>query len=421
MVNFVFTTKHLTMSKSTIFTGQPLFNQLLTLIPSGLINELSITHKTDRYCKRFKGYDHLVTMLFACFNHCNSIREVITGMQANYHRLRHLGLQNTPRRSTLSDANQRTDSIFFEKLFYRLQTHYFGVLPDSLTGKKDSERLFIIDSTTINLFSDILKGAGTYNAQGKKKGGAKAHVVLSAKQDLPCFVWITEARECDKSFLKEIDFLPKGAVVVMDKGYNVYNKYIEWTKAGVTWVTRLNKAAIFEAVEENAVSEYQVKKGVRRDRIIMLGNPSTIKKCPIQKVRLIEFYDKDKNRLFHFISNDLECSSLKIANLYKKRWQIESFFKRFKSNFPLNYFLGDSENAIRIQIWCSLIADLLITVVKEKLKKISNRVWAFSNLASLVRQHLSTYIDLFGFLSNPDKALISYKPPDFTEQLKLFN
>lgn len=135
---------------------------------------------------------------------------------------------------------------------------------------------------------------------------------------------------------------------------------------------------------------------------------------------MIEFYDKEKNKVLEFISNDLESSSQRIANFYKQRWQIETFFKRFKSNFPLNYFLGDSENAIRIQIWCSLIADLLICVVKERLKQFSSRVWSFSNLASLVRQHLSTYINIYGFLSNPDRALIRYKPPNIVNQLELF-
>lgn len=408
------------MSKSNFFTGQPLFNQLLSLIPKNLIQELTATYQTDRYCKRFRGYDHLVTMLFACFNRCNSIREVITGLQANYHRLQHLGLQNTPRRSTLSDANQRTSPEFFEELFYRIQAHYFGGLPDSLKKKKDAERLFIIDSTTISLFGDIMKGAGMYDVQGKKKGGAKAHVVLNAQQNIPCFVWITEARECDKSFLRQIDFLPKGSIVVMDKGYNVYKKFKEWTDNDVTWVTRVNQAALYEVIEENAVSEHHVKQGVRGDSIINLGNPSTLYKNPIQKVRLVKFYDKQNNRVFSFISNDLKCSPVRIADFYKSRWQIETFFKRFKSNFPLNYFLGDSENAIKIQIWCSLIADLLISVVRNKLKNISSKIWSFANLASLVRQHLSTYIDLFGFLSQPEKALIHYKPPESTSQLRFF-
>jgi len=408
------------MAKDTFFTGQPVFNQLLSFIPKKLIDELALTYKTDRYCKRFRGYDHLVTMLFACFNRCSSIREVITGMQANYHRLHHLGLKNTPRRSTLSDANRRTNPEFFEKLFYKLQSHYFGVFPDSLKKKRDADRLFIIDSTTISLFTDIMKGAGMYNAQGKKKGGAKAHIVMNSQQNIPCFVWITEARECDKAFLRQIDFLPKGSIVVMDKGYNVYKKFIEWTDNKVTWITRLNQAALYEVIEENGVCEHHVKQGVRKDMLINLGNPSTINKNPLQVVRLVRFYDKETQREFSFISNDLKSSPLRIADFYKSRWQIETFFKRFKSNFPLNYFLGDTENSIKIQIWCSLIADLLITVVRDQVKRAYNRIWSFANLASLIRQHLSTYINLFNFLSQPDKALICYKPPEPEAQLYLF-
>jgi hypothetical protein len=409
------------MDKSSSFTGQPLFNQLLSLIPKNLIAELCLSYQTDRYCKRFLGYDHLVTMLFACFNRCNSIREVITGMQANHHRLQHVGLENTPRRSTLSDANKRTAPEFFEALFHRLHDIHYGVFPDSLKKKKDEERLFIIDSTTISLFSDIMKGAGMYNAQGKKKGGAKAHVVMNAQQNVPCFVSLTEARQCDKSFLSQIKNLPKGSIVVMDKGYNVYKQYIKWTADEVTWITRLNGHSLYEVIDENEVTESQVSLGVRQDLIIYLGNPATVMKNPLQKVRLVKFYDEEKNRDFYFITNQLKGSPARIADFYKRRWQIEKFFARFKSNFPLNYFLGDTENAIKIQIWCSLIADLLVAVVRDRVKKLSKKVWSFANLASLIRQHLSTYIDLFKFLSNPDNSLITYKPPDPSIQFELFH
>lgn len=122
---------------------------------------------------------------------------------------------------------------------------------------------------------------------------------------------------------------------------------------------------------------------------------------PFVKARLIDFIDPESGKRFQFITNNTRLAASTIASLYKKRWQIEILFKRFKQNYPLKYFLGDSENAVKIQIWCSLIADLLIKIIKS----IAAKRWSFSNLASLIRIHLMTYIDLFSFLKNPEKAL----------------
>jgi len=118
--------------------------------------------------------------------------------------------------------------------------------------------------------------------------------------------------------------------------------------------------------------------------------------------RLVQYRDKESGEQYQFISNNFRMKATSIAALYKKRWQIELLFKRMKQNYPLKYFLGDSENAIKIQIWCSLIADLLLKVIKKG----AAAKWSFSNLAAMVRLHLMTYIDLTGFLKSPEKALL---------------
>ena len=423
MVSFGLPQLQPSMDKNKFFTGQPVFSQLLKLIPSALLSELCQKHRTDRYCKRFKGHDHVVTMLYSAFHRCNSLNEIITGMQANGNRLKHLGLVQTPRKSTLADANIRTSEAFFCDLYHRLQKHYYNSLPDSRTttkGKNEQEELYIIDSTSITLFSDVMQGPGVCGLNGKKKGGVKAHAIVHSKHDLPCYVRLTEAKESDRTFLREIDFLPKGSIVTMDKGYNWYQKYSEWTERGIKWVTRLNIRAVYSIAQKLTVTQSDRQQGVRKDYIINLGNPITSYINPIQKIRLVVFYDHIKKRLFHFISNDLTSGPLHICNLYKKRWQIETIFKRLKSNFSLKYFLGETPNAIKIQIWAALIADLLIKIVQDKINKLKNKKWAFANLASLVRLHLSTYIDIFAFLLNPGQALVQYKPPESQKQTALF-
>src|ERR1041384_7658720 len=162
------------MPKSTFFTGQPIFNQVLPLIPRSMVSQLASKHQSDRYCKKFRSYDHLVTMLYCTLHRCNSLREVITGMQATASRLAHLGLSATPRRSTLSDANERRSALFFQDLYHKIYQHYYGGLPDSLKSKRMEDKLFIIDSSIISVFSSAMHSTGSFGINGKKKGGIKA-------------------------------------------------------------------------------------------------------------------------------------------------------------------------------------------------------------------------------------------------------
>ena len=356
-------------------------------------------------------------MLYSSFHKCTGLREVITGMQVYGSRLRHLGLKNTPRKSTFADSNAKRSSSVFEELFHQLAEHFYKLSPDSRT-KNQLRRMFIIDSTTVTLFKSIMRGAGSYALNGKKKGGAKAHVVFDADNDTPDFVRITESRMSDKAFLKYVNIVPN-SIVIIDKGYNFYKIFIEWTKNNIRWYTRLNKASVYEIMEELQIKDDQVQLGVLKDQLVRLGNPITIKKIPLQVARIVHYKDKTTGKIFQFICNDFESTPFEIAEMYKKRWQIEMFFKRLKQNFPLKYFLGDNENAIKIQMWCSLIADLLIKVIMDKTSK-EDKQWSFANLCGIIRIHLGTYLDLLGFLKDPDKALIDYKPPEVDYQGKLF-
>lgn len=382
-----------------------------------MVRQLSKKYKTDRYCKRFRTYDHLVTMLYSSFHRCSSLREVITGMQASATRLQHLGLSYTPRRSTLSDANERRTAEFFEELYHEIYKLYYGGLPDSLKRKRELDKLFIIDSTVITLFSTVMKSTGAYGCNGKKKGGIKAHVLYRVKDSLPCFVKLTEGKMSDPSFLRYLK-LPAGSIVVFDKGYRNFKQFMQWTKEKITWVTRMHRSSVYKIIESRPLTSEQQKAGVQQDLIIELGNPETAYINPIQKVRLVCFLDQVTDRQFQFVSNNLEMDALTVTDIYKRRWDIEIFFKRIKQNFQLHSFLGDNDNAIRIQVWCSLIADLLLTIIKDKATK--KRKWSMANLAGLVRLHLGTYVNLYEFLSNPEKALIHYRDPVSSIQHNLF-
>lgn len=294
-----------------------------------------------------------------------------------------------------------------------------GGLPDSLPrNRRMLDRLFIMDSTTISLFTDAMHGVGRHPLAGRKKGGAKAHVLMRAQDDVPCFVRITQGKVNDKQMLRHAA-LPPGSIIVFDKGYTNYGHFQGWSGQGVTFITRLTGNAVVEEVRERCLSDRQVGLGVQADREVELPGARTGLAAPL-KARLVHFHDAEKGRDFIFMTNDFKLAPATIADLYKRRWQIELLFKRLKQGYPLRNFLGESSNAIKIQIWCALIADLLVKVFKDKAEHASDQRWAFSNLTSIIRQHLGTYVDLLRFLIEPDKALLHYRPPkDLHVQLQL--
>jgi len=389
------------MNKNTNLTGQPIFAQILSMIRRGQIHTIARKQGTDRYYKKFTTYKHLVTMLYLSFEGCTSIREVTTGLLACSTKLFHIGMDYSPKRSTLSDANKNRDSSVFQAIYMKLYQNYSGFLSDSRLSKIDLKRLFIVDSTTISLFKAILKGAGRKPKDpSKQKGGIKAHTMINAYENVPCLIRYSAAAKHDHTFLKEIN-LPKGSFITFDKAYNDYLQYKRFTDNGVWFVTLQKENAIYQIDEEYDIPD-NIDEGVIKDEVIYLSYQKDGQEKKI-KLRRIAYWADDRQRLLIFISNNFDLSADLIALIYKKRWQIETLFKQLKQNFPLKYFLGDNVNAIEIQIWVSLIANLLISVIKSRLK----RNWSFSNMASIIRQHLMNYIDIYKFLNDPEKAWIS--------------
>jgi len=383
------------MNKSTFFSGQPIFAQLLKFIPKDSIARIARDSKADHYCKRFNTYEHLVTMLYSIFNNCNSLREVTTGMLASEQRLAHLGVRYHPRRSTISDANIRRQAEVFEKIYFSIFKKYASFLSDSRTKSKAS-KLYILDATTISLFHEVLRTGGKIPMTGKRKGGIKVHTMIRSDHDIPCMIRYSSAIANDSQFLKDVQ-LPKGSILVFDRGYRDFATLNQFTTDGITWVTRRTK--LFAFAIKNSLANSSNDKDIISDKQVIMGHKDIKHRV---KARLVRYRDTDSGEVYEYVTNNLKLKASTVVALYRKRWQIESFFKRMKQNYPLKYFLGDSENAIKIQIWCSLIADLLLKIVK----KATEARWSFSNLAAMVRLHLMTYINIFRFLKSPEKSLL---------------
>jgi hypothetical protein len=398
------------MNKSNYFFGQSVFGQLISLLDLTKVNTVAKKHLSDRYVKKFDTSDHLISMLFSTFAHCTSLREVAASMLGLKGKTNHFQLKNIPYKSTLSDANKRRSHLVFQDIYYYLLQEYHSIISDSRQSYAWENRLEIIDSSTISLFKDILSCVGRKAATGKSKGGIKVHAQINLQQKVPKVIWFSAATEHDKQFLKHIQ-LEKGAIAVFDKGYNDYKIFDEFTQNGIFFVTRLKSNAVYESVIENDIPSY-IDNGVMKDEIIRIEIKENGKYLKTIELRKIAYWDDENKRCFEFITNLIGMNAGHIALIYKKRWQIELLFKQLKQNFPLKFFLGDNENAIKIQIWCALIVNLLLTIVHKKVK----RKWAFSNLAGFCRLHLFNYIHLIKFLENPQKDWLKEYDPQLQLQ-----
>jgi hypothetical protein len=384
------------MDKTTHFFGTSVFGQLISLIDSKIINDSTKSCNSDRYVKKFTTKDHLISMLFCSLAKCTSLREVSGAMLGLSGKTRHFQLNHIPKKSTLGDANQRRDSEVFGKIYNKLLKQYGYIFSDSRVKDVINKQIEIFDSTTISLFKDILKCVGRNPKDGKKKGGIKVHTVINVDETVPKLIWFTEATTHDHILLEKLK-MDANTIYVFDKGYNDYKAFKKFSDTQTGFVTRIKDNAIYKTIQTNELDEH-IHSGVLEDQIIEITVNENLKENKL-KLRKIRFYDRVLKREFEFLTNLFEMRADLVSAIYKLRWQIELLFKQLKQNFPLKYFLGDNENAIKIQIYCALIANLLMTVIQKTLKK----SWAFSNLVSFCKIHLFNYIHLIKFLENPDK------------------
>lgn len=388
--------------------GQPIFTQILSLVSRSTFNTLVRKHDANRYYKEFKSWTHFVSILYGVLTRCDSVTEICEGLIGCVGKLRHFGLEKAPAKSTITDGNRERNSKFFESLYFSLVKRYSGFLSSSRTLGLNFKELLIVDSTTIQLFSDLIyKGVGRNPKNGgRKKGGLKVHMLIDALQDVGKFVKVSAARMHDRKFLQQITLKPF-SMLVFDKAYNDYKLFARWTENKIWFVTRMKDNAVYEVVK--TVRKKKLKEGkpgvLKEEKIhLCYKENKNDKQEQLLLLRRVTYRD-EKNRVFVFICNNFDITAQDIADIYKQRWQIELLFKKMKQNFQLHYFYGESENAICIQIWCTLIVQLLLTVLQRKTKTKK----AFSTIAFLVRQHLVSYLNLEEMLKNSKRFYDKYR------------
>ena len=389
------------MSKSTHFIGQPLYSQVINLLDKAKILQISQKNGGEHYTKRFTVWVHLIVMLYAVIKRFDSLREITTSLLADTNKLAHIGITFKIGRSTLADANKRRSKSIFEAIYRDLYARYKGeLISDSRSRKQPKwmERLQIIDSTTITLFSNLIfKGVGRHPKTGKKKGGIKVHTVIQANEGVPSDIKFTSAATND-SFMLKPSTLNKGDIMAMDRAYIDYEKFEELTQRGVIYVTKMKKSLKYTI---NRDVMYQTPDGLMEVRLQHVTFSKQLKgrDTITHNARIVTYVDIKKHKLVSLLTNDLDTDPNEIIAIYRQRWEIELLFKQIKQNFPLKYFYGESANAIKIQIWVTLIANLLLMVMQRRLK----RRWSFSGLATMMRITLMYYVNFYSLFNNPEK------------------
>lgn len=366
-----------------------IFSQLLQLFPRLEFEQAVQKHRSDYAAKGFSSWGQFVAMLFCQVGRAHSLREICGGLASCEGKLRHLGVSDSPKRSTLAYANQHRPWSLYQTVFEQLLAKCQSAVAGRGWSKKFrfKNKLVSLDASVIDLSLSLFDWAQFR----RTKGAVKLHLLLDHDGYLPSFAVVTNGKTSDIKVARRLRF-ERGTVVVMDRGYIDYEWFVQLTQQGVYFVTRLKDNASFSVVETRPVLPGT---SVRKDEVIFFHNQAVPDRNHF--FRIVEVWDEEKQRSFTFLTNHLGFAPTTIAAIYKDRWQVELFFKAIKQNLKIKTFLGTNANAVKTQIWTALIAMLVL----RYLQLMSTFGWSLSNLAALLRHQLFVYRDLFGWLNAP--------------------
>ena len=342
-------------------SGKYVFSQLLIFVNKYEFNKCVKRYKGDYRVRDFNCWNQFLQLFFGQLTSLNSLRDICLCLKAHRGKLYHLGIKQNVNQSSMSRANESRDWRIFAdfgdyliKLVRPLYSDY------SVPNIDIDNEIFALDSTTISCSINLLTWAeGKYS-----RGAVKVHTLIDLRGSIPNFIHITDGKYHDSNVLDEITYTPN-AIYLMDKAYVDFEALYRMHKCEAFFVTRAKSTLRYMVIEQN----YNIDEttGLRTDKIIMLTVPKSKKLYP-ESLRLVEFYDQEKDNCLVFLTNNFEVSALEVAYLYKNRWQVETFFKWIKQNLTIKKLWGYSPNAVKIHIWVAICTYLIIAYVKHSLR-----------------------------------------------------
>jgi len=365
-----------------------IFGQILQIFDKRDFLQAVRDTRSEHAAKGFTCWDQFVAMLFCQLGQAQSLREICGGLATCLGKLKHLGIDDAPKRSTLSYANEHRPWQLYQMMFYRLLEKCQTMARFQKRKFRFKNKLFSLDASVIELCLSMFDWASFRQT----KGAVKLHLLLDHDGYLPAFATVTEGNVHEVNIARELK-LPKGSILAVDMGYTDYSLFAKWILEGIFFVTRQKGNAAYRVVEEHKVPQ---NRNILKDQIIEFTGHYAKKDCS-HRLRRIEVWDQEFNRTLVLLTNHLKFGATTVAAIYKDRWQIEIFFKAIKQNLKIKTFVGTSKNALLIQIWTALTAILILKYLKFR----SSMNWSLSNLVAMLRYNLFTYRDLWLWLDNP--------------------
>lgn len=385
-----------------------IFSQLLQLISRHGFQKCVDRYIGDKYTKHFSCWQQLIVLFYSQARGLKSLRDITISLRSQHRKWYHLGLESVAR-STLSDANSNRSSDIFKDVYYDFLCKCQSLDPGHRFRFKNP--LYTMDSTLITLCLSLFPWA----EYQKRKGALKLHTLLDHRGCLPSFITITHGRCQDLRVVQDISYgfpqLLPDSILTVDRAYIDFIWFNNLRLQRIYFVTRAKRNLKFEVVGQHTRPK---NKAVVSDQIIRLTDKETKKDYP-ENLRLVISYDKEKEQEFNFITNDFKLAAATIAELYKRRWQIELFFKWIKQNLKIKTFLGTSENAVMIQVWAAMIYYLMLAFIKFQTKY----GWSMHELARIIGEVLLEHLDIIEVLKLKFDKLKLLKPEPYQMALAL--
>lgn len=378
--------------------GKFVFSQVIEFLPRYEFDKIVAKYNGDYRYRHLTSYNHALHLIFGQLTACNSLRDICLCLNAHEKWLYHLGFRQTVNESSLSRAGENRNYRIFEELgnvLIRIARPLYSKeqIPDiRLSPECD---IFALDSTSISCSIKLMSWAlGKY-----ERGAVKMHTLLDLRGSIPTFIHITHGKWHDSNVLDIMEITPN-AIYVMDKAYVDFEALYRISTNEAYFATRAKKNMKYEVIETN----YNIDEttGLRGDCIIKLTGYKSKRLYPIP-LRLVRYYDCENDEELEFITNYLDFETLGIANLYRNRWQIETFFKWIKGNLTIKTLWGHSENAVKIHLWTAICTYLLVAIIKAKCES----PYSISEVEMLLRVSALERINLRELLTKPAENLLN--------------
>ncbi|QIU93874.1 IS4 family transposase [Bacteroides faecium] len=375
------------------------FSQLVSFLDRSKFNRIVTKYDGDKYVKYFTCWNQLLALMFGQLSNRESLRDLIIALEAHQGKTYHLGLGKNVTRSNLSKANQNRDYRIFESFAYYMVEQAQKKLKTSIFNL--GSNVYAFDSTTIDLCLVVFWWAKFR----KKKGGIKIHTLYDIETQIPAFFHITTASVHDSKAMSEIPY-ETGAYYIFDRGYNCFKSLFKIETLESYFVVRAKSNLQFKAINWKR----RLPRNILSDAIGELTIYKSSKDYP-SHIRKVCFWDEEQKRKFTFLTNAMDLSPLQIAELYKNRWQIELFFKWLKQHLKIKKFWGNTENAVRIQIYSAIIAYCLVAIIQHDME-IDRTTYEILQILSISLTDKTRLRDLFNKTNfNNDKERCGFSEP----------